>query len=109
MIEKSGPFLPNEGEYLRRKTILERSFIEHTCPLYNLDPQKTHYAIKEGILRLEPSFLDWESDDWAEGSINWDERFDLSCLNCESDKMMLPSQKSFLQTFINKFKVFKKG
>ena len=92
MIEETPLTFPNENELLRRKKILEKNFVESICPNYNLDPEKALYAIKEGILILEPVWVDWESDDYPEGTHEFVEGFDMSCLKSYSEKIKLPKR-----------------
>ena len=90
MFEEAPLSFPNEDERKRRKKILEKCFVEKTCPNYDLDPEKALYAIKEGILILEPVWIDWESDDYPEGYHEFVKGFDMSCLYYDSDKLKLP-------------------
>jgi len=92
MIEETPLDLPSDNEWDRRKKILEKNFVENSCPRNDLDPDKALYAIKEGILILEPAWIDWESDDYPVGSIGFAPGFDMSCLKKDSDKIKLPER-----------------
>ena len=91
MFEENPLTFPNEDERKRRKKILEKNFVDNICPNYDLDPEKALYAIKEVILILEPAWIDWESDDYPEGSHEFVKGFDMSCLYYDSEKLKIPN------------------
>ena len=97
MFEESPLTFPNEDERQRRKKILEKNFVENICPNYDLDPEKALYAIKEGILILEPAWIDWESDDYPEGYHEFVDGFDMSCLSYDSEKLKVPKKSWWSQ------------
>ena len=107
MIKGNHLCLPNRQEYLIRKKDLEENFINHTCPQHGLDPEKARYALRKGILNLEPSFEDWETASWAQGSITWAEGFNISCLACKSATISLPKPQSLLGKCLTKINLFK--
>ena len=78
--DNGAPELPDKKEQERRKKILEDDFVK-CCPEYGWDRKKALWALKEGILTMEPLVFDW-ADDWPSGSLNWAEGFDNSYL-CE--------------------------
>lgn len=97
MLEETPLTFPTENEFLRRKKILEKNFVDNICPNYDLDPEKALYAIKEGILILEPVWIDWESDDYPEGTHEFVEGFDMSCLKYDSDIIKLPKKSWWIK------------
>ena len=94
--------IPDKLEYLRRKKLLEQHFLEHTCQVHNLDKQKAKFAIDEGILTLEPSFYDWEHEEWAKESIQWAEGFNISSIASKAVEIKIPSLKKPLDKLIEK-------
>ena len=94
--------LPDRQEYIKRKKALEKKFIEDTCESYGLDSEKAQYAIAQGILILEPSFFDWQEDEWAKGSIEWAEGFSISCLARRSVEIHIPEDRNTIERLIEK-------
>ena len=90
MLEEQPIPMPDNNEWQRRKKILEKNFVEKICPNYDLDPEKALYAIQEGILILEPAWIDWEDDNYPEGTHYFVEGFDITCLHYDSEKIKLP-------------------
>jgi hypothetical protein len=88
MIEEQPISFPSEDERLRRKKILEKSFVDN-AEKNEQCPEKSLYAIREGILILEPVWIDWESDDWPEWTIEFAPGYDMSSLTPESEKIKL--------------------
>ena len=99
--------LPDRQEYIKRKIDLENKFIEQTCENYGLDSEKAKYAIEQGILVIEPSLFDWEEEEWAKGSLEWAEGFNISCLACKSVEIHMPESKSSFERIIEKLHLLK--
>ncbi|MCH2207697.1 MAG: hypothetical protein MK132_17715 [Lentisphaerales bacterium] len=88
--------VPDKFEYIRRKKLLEKHFLEHTCHVHNLDREKAQFALEEGILNLEPSFFDWEHEEWAKESIQWTEGFNIASIAKKSELIKIPDGKSVI-------------
>lgn len=94
--------IPDKLEYIRRKKLLEKHFLEHTCQVHNLDCEKAKFAIAQGILNLEPSFYDWEHEEWAKESIQWAEGFNIASIAKKAEVIKIPDGKSIIVKLIER-------
>ena len=102
MVTETNEGIPDKLEYIRRKKLLEKEFLENTCRLHNLDQEKARFAIESGILVLEPSLYEWDKHEWAKESVSWAEGFNISSIAKKAEIIKIPKGQSSLGKLVKR-------